>query len=536
MNWTATALTERFGIRYPLIQAPMAGGPGTPRLVAAVSNAGGLGSLAGGSLRPEALRQAIAAVRALTAQPFVVNLAVMASAPVDLERIAHAREVLAPYRKQLGLAPALAARLEPPVFEEQLDVLLQERVPAVSFTFGVPDTVYLELLRDAGIVILGAATHLLEAIVLEESGVDFIIAQGAEAGGHRATFIGSPEQGLVGSLTLTPLLNRYITTPVIAAGGVMDGRGIAAMRVLGAVGVQMGTAFLCCPESGAHPAYQALLSQGSEIATTLSRVFSGRAARVLRNRLTEELQAHEALFPGFPVQLLLTEELRQTAESQGVTDFMALWAGQGCHLCETRPAAELIAAWVKQANALLGTTPVSPSPALRTMPTAASALAPDQNAEPVSASASVSTPEPESESESIPESESESIPESESESPAAGVDLSDIELNAEIDRYLNTEPDPETERYLQERYLHTMLALETEQSLDTGSDFSTTEDPETDWESVASVTVKPVHEAASVAESDSQSAAAPLAESTLPVASSVPALASVPPSQHPATK
>lgn len=354
MNWSNTVFTEQLGIRYPIIQAPMAGGPGTPQLVAAVSNAGGLGSLAGGYLQPESLRQAIAEVRALTDRPFAVNLAVSAPAKVDPAQIARAYELLAPYRAELGLPPEPCALPNPPEFEEQLDVVLEAGVAALSFIFGVPDPVYLELLREAGIVTLGTATHLLEAIVLEESGVDFIIAQGAEAGGHRGTFIGHPEQGLVGILTLVPLLSKHIAVPVIAAGGIMDGRGIAAVRVLGAAGVQMGTAFLACPESGAHPAYKALLREGSEIATTLSRVFTGRCGRVLRNRLSDGLRSHDAELPGFPLQLFLTQDLRQAAAERNRTDFMALWAGQGCHLCEERPAAELIATWVGQVTALLG--------------------------------------------------------------------------------------------------------------------------------------------------------------------------------------
>jgi nitronate monooxygenase len=354
MNWPNTVLTERLGIRYPIIQAPMAGGPGTSQLVATVSNAGGLGCLAGSYLHQDGLRQAIAEVRALTDRPFAVNLSAARPARADPARIARARELLAPFRAELGLPLEPPEPPEPPGFDEQLDVILEAQIPALSFVFGVPDTAYLALLREAGITVLGAATHLLEAIVLEESGVDFIIAQGAEAGGHRATFVGHPEQGLVGTLTLVPLLARHVAVPIIAAGGIMDGRGIAAAMVLGAAGVQMGTAFLACPESGAHPAYKALLSQGSEIATTLSRSFTGRHGRVLRNRLVNQLHAHEAELPGFPLQLFLTQDLRQAAAEQGLTDLMALWAGQGCHLCESRPAAELVAAWVEQAAVLLG--------------------------------------------------------------------------------------------------------------------------------------------------------------------------------------
>ncbi|CDI02010.1 MAG: nitronate monooxygenase [Candidatus Competibacter denitrificans] len=359
MNWSTTVLTERLGIRYPIIQAPMTSGPGTPQLAAAVANAGGLGALAASHLQPEQLQQAIAETRALTDRPFAVNLATGIPAKIDLDRIARARTLLAPYRAELGLPPGPTALREVPDFVEQLDVVISEQVAALSFIFGVPDAVCLDLLRDAGIATIGTATHLLEAIVLEESGVDFIVAQGAEAGGHRGTFIGHPEQGLVGTLTLVPLLTKHVQVPIIAAGGIMDGRGIAAVRVLGAVGAQMGTAFLACPESGAHPAYKALLSQGSEIATTLSRVFTGRYGRVLRNRLADEMRAHETELPGFPLQFFLTQELGRAAAEQGVTDLMPLWAGQGCHLCESRPAADLIATWVQQVTALLADSPAA---------------------------------------------------------------------------------------------------------------------------------------------------------------------------------
>jgi nitronate monooxygenase len=354
MNWPNTLLTERLGIHYPIIQAPIDGGPGAPWLIAAVANAGGLGSLAGSSLHPERLRTAIAEIRALTDRPFAVNLGPTSTVRVDPARMTRASELLAPYRAELGLPSEPPELPDPPGFDEQLDVILESQVAVLSFSFGVPDAGYLALLHDAGITVMATATHLLEAIVLEESGVDFIVAQGAEAGGHRGTFIGHPEQGLVGTMTLTPLLAKHVATPIIAAGGIMDGRGIAAAQMLGAVGVQMGTAFLACPESSTHPAHKALLRQSSEIATTLSRVFTGRYGRLLRNRLTAELQTHEAEWPGFPLQLFLTQDLCRAAADRNLTHFMALWAGQGCHLCEEQPAAELIATWVRQATLLLG--------------------------------------------------------------------------------------------------------------------------------------------------------------------------------------
>lgn len=373
MNWPNTLLTERLGIRYPIIQAPIDGGPGAPWLIAAVANAGGLGSLAGSALHPERLRTAIAEIRALTDRPFAVNLGPSSAVRMDPARIARAGELLAPYRAELGLPSEPPALPDPPGFDDQLDVILESRVPVLSFSFGVPGAGYLALLREAGITVMATATHLLEAIVLEESGVDFIVAQGAEAGGHRGAFIGHPEQGLVGTMTLTPLLAKHVATPIIAAGGIMDGRGIAAAQMLGAVGVQMGTAFLVCPESGAHPAHKALLRQGSEIATTLTRVFTGRYGRVLRNRLTAELHAHEAEWPGFPLQWFLTQDVQRAAADRNLTPFMALWAGQGCHLCEERPAAELMAAWVRQATALLGSDQVR-EPAANEPPDPASVI------------------------------------------------------------------------------------------------------------------------------------------------------------------
>ncbi|HXH02310.1 MAG TPA: nitronate monooxygenase [Candidatus Competibacteraceae bacterium] len=355
MNWPQTSLTQCLGLRYPIIQAPMAGGPSTPALVAAVCNAGGLGSLAAGYLEPEQIRQAIREIRALTDQPFAVNLFVTETPSVDEARVARAQEVLVPIRQRLGLQPpaptALPARYLPS-FTEQLAVILEEAVDAFSFTFGIPKPEELEALKHAGILTIGTATHLLEAIVLEESGVDVVVAQGLEAGGHRATFLGNPEQGLVGTMPLVALLTDHLRIPVVAAGGIMDGRGIAAALVLGAAGAQMGTAFLATPESGAHPRYKELLLGGTEITTVLTRAFTGRLARALRNTYTNELAPVERELPEFPVLQALTRDIREAAARLERTEFMPLWAGQGCPLCRNRPAAELIATWVRQVEAL----------------------------------------------------------------------------------------------------------------------------------------------------------------------------------------
>lgn len=350
MNRLRTPLTDKLGISYPIIQAPMAGGVATPELIAAVSNAGGLGSLGAGYLEPADLRAAIGRIRELTTKPFAVNLFIPELATgVDRERIARAHETLAPFRRELGLAPDLPLpETFAPNYLEQLAVILEEAPAVFSFTFGVPRPEELEALKDRGILTMGTATHLLEAIILEESNVDMVVAQGLEAGGHRGTFVGNPEQGQVGSTVLLPLLAAHLRIPVIAAGGIMDGRGVRSALTLGAVGAQMGTAFLACPESGAHPRYKELLCQGTEISTVLTRAFTGRLARGLKNRFIEEMQGREAAIAAYPVQHVLTGDIRRAAADQNRPEFMALWAGQGCPLCRTLPAAELMAAWVKQ--------------------------------------------------------------------------------------------------------------------------------------------------------------------------------------------
>lgn len=356
MNWQRTPLTERLGIRYPIVQAPMAGGATTPQLVAAASNAGALGSLGAGYMDPEQIRTAIHQIRELTDKPFAVNLFVPQPIDEDGERIARAEALLAPIRQELGLPPPnRPERYSRPDFNEQLGVILEESVAAFSFTFGVPRPEQLEAIKAWGIATIGTATHLLEAIVLEESGVDMVVAQGMEAGGHRGTFIGEPERGLVGTLALLPVVRDHVRIPVLAAGGIMDGRGIAAVLALGAAGAQLGTAFLASPESGVHPQYKALLCQGTEITTVLTRAFSGRLARGLKNRLIDELRPYEHELPGYPIQNTLTGDVRRAAAEQDRAEFMAMWAGQGCTQCRDKPAGELLAEWVGQTERVIKT-------------------------------------------------------------------------------------------------------------------------------------------------------------------------------------
>jgi nitronate monooxygenase len=347
MRWPRI-LADRIGVEYPVFQAPMAGGPSTPELAAAVSNAGGLGSMGAGYVSAEAVRDAIRATRALTSRPFCMNLFAPepGGAAPSAEEVARAQAALAPFRAEVGLPPAapLAAALP---FREQLRVVLEERVPVFSTTFGALAPEDVQALARAGAVVMGTATSVREARALEAGGVHAIVAQSGEAGGHRGTFLGSVEGGLAGTLTLLPQIVDAVRVPVVAAGGIMDGRGIAAAFALGASAVALGTAFLACPESGASRPYkEAILARREADETTLTRAFSGRWARGLRNRFTEALAAAPVL--PYPLQNSMTADLRREAARSGKADLLSLWAGQGVALARARPAADLLRELVRE--------------------------------------------------------------------------------------------------------------------------------------------------------------------------------------------
>jgi nitronate monooxygenase len=331
----------------------MAGGYTTPELVAAVSNAGGLGSLAGAQLAPDELRGAIAAVRRLTDRPFGVNLFAPLPRPVvEPGAVAAMHAVLAPFRAELGLPePQTQPSLPPPGrVEEQLAVVAEERVPVFSFTFGIPP---LEQVREAGCVILGTATTVEEAVALERSGIDVIVAQASEAGGHRGTFLGSFEHGLVGGFALVPAIVEQVSLPVLYAGGVMDGRGIAAALALGADGVQLGTAFLGCPESGAPELHRRTLADVQEASTVVTPVFTGRHARLVRTPYVDALE-RSGLDPlPYPLQAAVSADLRAAALPAGRGDLLFLLAGQGVARLRPLPAAELVETLVRETEAAL---------------------------------------------------------------------------------------------------------------------------------------------------------------------------------------
>jgi nitronate monooxygenase len=346
MKWPR-ALADRLGIEHPILLAPMAGGPSTPELCAAVSNAGGLGSFAAGYLSPEAIRDAIRKIRTLTSRPFAVNL----FAPVPREapsaaEVERARRAVSPFRAEVGLPEA-----DPPgplpSFEEELQVVLDERAPVFSFTFGALSSEDVAALARTGAIVMGTATSVREARALEASGCHAVVAQGGEAGGHRGTFLGPLEHGLAGLVALVPQIVDAVKLPVAAAGGIMDGRGIAAALALGAQAVSLGTAFLPCPESGASRAYKdALLAHADDDPTTLTRAFSGRLARGLRNRFTEEMK--DAPLLPFPLQNALTQDMRRAAARAGKADLLSLWAGQAAPLARVRGAADLVRDLVRE--------------------------------------------------------------------------------------------------------------------------------------------------------------------------------------------
>ncbi len=339
-----SALTELCKIELPIVLAPLAGGPGTPELAAAVCEAGALGSLGGGYLAPEVLRGEIRKLRALTSRPFLVNLFAHSGPPSQApsaEETARAKAFVAPFRAEVGLAgePVLD---QPPSFREQLAVILEESVPVFSVTSGslAPEDVH--ALQRRGTVVIGTATTPDEARALVAAGMMAVVVQSSEAAGHRGTFASPPEKALVGMMALLPRIADAVNVPVIAAGGIMDGRGIAAALALGAQGVQLGTAFLACPESGASPAYKAAVlgARSGDDPTVLTRAFSGRLARALSNRFSEAA-AGMPILP-YPQQNALTGELRQAAARAGKADLLSLWAGQAVALARSRSARDLV--------------------------------------------------------------------------------------------------------------------------------------------------------------------------------------------------
>lgn len=340
-------LTQLLNIQFPIFQAPMAGGITTSELVAAVSNCGGLGFIGAGYMSSEQLRDQIREVKRLTSNPFGVNLFVPNEFNVSESDVNHSNKLLQPIRIQLGLAEMKSYNLPNQessltAFTEQIKVLVEENIPVCSFTFGLPSPEIIELLKQKNVLLIGTATTVQEAIEIEKIGMDFVVVQGSEAGGHRGNFLKGAEESLVGLMSLIPQVVDNVGIPVIAAGGIADGRGLLASLCLGAQAVQIGTAFLTCIESGAHPVYKEAIVQAQEDETVLTRAFSGKYARGINNKFIEEMREHEPYLPEFPVQNSLTQDIRKKAAAEKNTQYMSLWSGQSPRLAKVQTVQSLI--------------------------------------------------------------------------------------------------------------------------------------------------------------------------------------------------
>jgi nitronate monooxygenase len=335
-------LREMLGIELPILQAPMAGVQGSA-LAVAVSNAGGLGALPCALLSLDALRAELEAIRAQTTRPFNVNFFCHAPPAIDVEREAIWRKALSPYFQAFGIdASAIAAGSgRAPFSSEVADVVGEFKPAVVSFHFGLPSADLLARVRAWGSKIVSSATTVEEARWLEAQGAHVIIAQGLEAGGHRGIFLSDDLTTQVGTFALLPQVVQAVKVPVIAAGGIADAKGVAAAMSLGAAGVQVGTAYLLCPEATTSAVHRAALKSEAARHTALTNVFTGRPARGIVNRIIREIGPISAAAPAFPLATAAIAPLRARAESQGSGDFSPLWSGQNASGCKEIPAADL---------------------------------------------------------------------------------------------------------------------------------------------------------------------------------------------------
>jgi nitronate monooxygenase len=354
-----TRLTDLLGIQLPIIQAPMAGSNGSA-LAIAVSNAGGLGSLPCATISPEQMRAELALIKQQTSRPINVNFFVHAPPAPDPARDATWRARLAPHYERLGLDPHgtyPSAGREP--FNDAYCSILEDYEPAVvSFHFGLPSADLMARVKGWGAKVLSSATTVAEAEWLAANGADAVIAQGAEAGGHRGIFLSDNVLADVsrqpGTMALVPQIVDVVRVPVIAAGGIADGRGVAAAFMLGAAAAQIGTAYLFCPEAKTSPLHRAALKTARDDVTTLTNVFTGRPARGILNQAMRDLGPLTRDAPQFPLASNAMAPLKTAAEAKGDTGFTSLWSGQAARLGREMPAAELTVRLMDEARAIMG--------------------------------------------------------------------------------------------------------------------------------------------------------------------------------------
>ncbi len=320
----------------------MAGGTTPPGLVAAVSNAGGLGSTGAAYLSAQQILDTAREIRSLTSKPFNINLFTGGYSNRPADNPSPMLALLAEVHRELGLEPPSLPQLPPDPLPAQLEAVLEARPAVFSFTFGMPPRETLARMRSRGILVVGTATTVAEVRALAEIPVDVIVAQGAEAGGHRGTFAHSFEEGMVPARELLPATVAAVSLPVVTAGGLMDGRDIAAALRRGAAGAQMGTAFIPCPESGAPGAYKKALLAASSDTTVVTRAFSGRPARGLLNDWISRFQGREQDILPYPLQNMMTRPMRVAAGKRGLTGYISMWAGQGVARSRALSAGELV--------------------------------------------------------------------------------------------------------------------------------------------------------------------------------------------------
>ncbi|GAB3063095.1 NAD(P)H-dependent flavin oxidoreductase [Salinicoccus sesuvii] len=339
-------LKNLLGIEHAIIQSPMAGGITTVRLVSAVAKSGGLGMIGAGGLAPEELRKIVRKLKKKNISAFGVNLFVPWKFKTTEEEISDAYKALKPLYdkfdlKQQVVEPVTYEMVEK-AFNERIEIVIEEQVPVCSFIFGLPSHQQIERLKEAGVILIGTATTVKEAETVERAGFDAVVLQGVEAGGHRGSFLAAVDDSLIGLMSLIPEAADHLSIPIIASGSIMDGRGIAAARILGAAGVQLGTAFISTDESGAHTIHKNALSADRDTPSVLTSVFTGRAARAIKNTFITDMSRQTQKLVDYPVQRSLTQPIQDASKADGNIDYGMLLAGQGKARARYISASELI--------------------------------------------------------------------------------------------------------------------------------------------------------------------------------------------------
>ncbi|TDW51810.1 nitronate monooxygenase [Flavobacterium sp. 270] len=354
--WNSTKITQLLGIEYPILQGPMGVGFSTPELLATVSNAGGLGSFGAYTLTPEEILETDKAIKLATSKPYNINLwvndvdkSLINYSPEKLEKI---KLLFKPYFDELGIPlPELSTDI-PSKFEKQVEVLFEVKPAVFSFIFGIPSKEILAESRRLGIKTVGAATTLDEALALEEAQVDAIVASGFEAGGHRASFLKPAQDSFTGLFTLIQQIKAKTKTPIIAAGGITDAKGIGAAMILGAEAVQIGTAFMVTNESGATPTHKQMIFSDASNTTTISKSLTGRMGRMVSNKISDAVPFETEVLP-FPLQTRLIAPLKVAALAQGRTDMISFWSGQNNANLKHHSAAELMQELILETGKLI---------------------------------------------------------------------------------------------------------------------------------------------------------------------------------------